>query len=146
MQLTLFTDISLKSIMYLKQSDRIVTINELVAIYGISKNHLIKSLNFMVHKKWIKSVRGRNGGLIYDQKSDNLKIGDVIRILEGDDELLDCESCILSRACNLRGLLAGATESFYRHLNQYTLKELSNPQTINFLQILNNDLNTSIRR
>lgn len=124
MQLTLFTDIALKSIMYIKQSNDLVTINEIADRFDITRNHLIKVLNFAVHKKWILSIRGRNGGLSYNLDSDGLKLGDVIMILENKDELLDCNNCILNKNCSLRGILYKAQLEFYAYLNKYTLKDL----------------------
>lgn len=133
MQLTLFTDIALKSIMYLKQSTELVTINEIAEQFNITRNHLIKVLNFMVHKEWISSVRGRNGGLLYNKTSDELKLGNIIMILEDKEELLDCANCILHANCHLRGILYKAQLEFYNYLNQYTLKDLNNESTASFL-------------
>ncbi|MDD3266726.1 MAG: Rrf2 family transcriptional regulator [Burkholderiales bacterium] len=133
MQLSLFTDIALKSVIYLKQSTKLVTINEIAEQFGITRNHLVKVLNFMVHKGWINSTRGRNGGLLYNSMSDNLKLGDVIMILENKDELLDCSNCILKANCCLRGILYQAQLEFFKYLNQYTLKDLNDEPTASFL-------------
>jgi len=133
MQLTLFTDIALKAIMYLKQSESLVTIDEIAEKFAVPRNHLVKVLNFMVHQRWIGSVRGRNGGLFYNSSSDDLKLGDTIMVLENKDELLDCNACILHANCCLRGMLHGAVTAFYNFLNQYTLKDLNGQPTANFI-------------
>ena len=136
MQLTIFTDIALKSIMYLKQSQDLVTINEIADKYLVPRNHLVKVLNFMVRKKWIGSVRGRYGGLFYIQTSYELKLGEVIKTLENREELLNCEDCMINNSCHLRGLLSRAVDAFYVYLNQYTLADLNNSKTANFINIL----------
>ncbi|RTL10739.1 MAG: Rrf2 family transcriptional regulator [Neisseriaceae bacterium] len=136
MQLTIFTDIAMKSIMYLKQTQDLVTINEIAAKFAIPRNHLIKVLNFMVHQEWIGSVRGRHGGLFYKQSSDELKLGKVIMLLENREELLNCEDCMLNNNCHLRNILHQAVDAFYDYLNQYTLADLNNTKTVNFINIL----------
>lgn len=136
MQLTLFTDIALKAIMYLKQSSDLVTIDEIAGKFSVPRNHLIKVLNFMVHQKWIGSIRGRNGGLFYNLSSDKLKLGQIIMILENQDALLDCDTCILHANCDLRGMLRGAVNAFYSYLDQYTLKDLNGQHTRAFINLL----------
>lgn len=133
MRLSQFTDIGLKSIMYLKQASQLVTIDEIANQFKIPRNHLVKVLNFMMHKEWISSTRGRNGGMLYNIKSDKLKLGDVIAVLENKDELLDCDNCVLGFDCHLRGILKKAMNVFYDSLNQYTLKELNNDRTKEFI-------------
>lgn len=133
MQLTLFTDIALKAIMYLKQAEKLVTIDEIAEKFRITRNHLIKVLNFMVHQQWIGSVRGRSGGLFYNEASDSLKLGDIIMMLENKDELLDCNACVLHANCGLRGMLRDAVAAFYSSLNQYTLKDLNGSATAEFI-------------
>lgn len=132
-QLSQFTDIGLKSIMYLKQSSQLVTIDEIASQFQVPRNHLIKVLNFMMHKNWIISTRGRNGGMAYNRASDELKIGDVIMIFENKDELLDCDNCILHANCSLRGMLREAMQAFYGSLNKYTFKDIVDSRTAMFI-------------
>ena len=133
MQLTQFTDIGLKSIIYLKQALHLVTIDEISKQFQIPRNHLIKVLNFMVHQTWIISTRGRNGGMSYNPASDKLKLGDVIMIFENKNELLDCNSCILHAHCKLRCILKDAMNKFYMCLNQYTINDIADPKTAKFI-------------
>jgi Rrf2 family nitric oxide-sensitive transcriptional repressor len=128
MKLTLFTDIALKSFLVLQSNpNKLFRIDDIAEAIAAPRNHLVKVLNFMVRKEWIRSIRGCNGGIIYNDQSDNLKLGELIRILEKDDkeELLNCAECKMNTNCRLRGLLGNATNTFYAYLNQYTLNDLS---------------------
>lgn len=127
MQLTLYTDIGLKTLMYLKYAEGLVTLPEISKQFDLPYNHVIKVANHLVRLNWVSSVRGRNGGLRYNKDSDKLKLGDVVAILEGKTELLNCEGggCKLRNACILRGILSQAVESFYSNLNQYTLADIT---------------------
>lgn len=139
MKLTLFTDNALKSIIVLQNNpQRLYTIDDIAEAIAAPRNHLIKVLNFMVRKEWIRSIRGRNGGLVYNEKTDNLRLGDVIRILEKDDqeELLNCGECKMNTNCRLRGMLSNATNAFYADLNQYIVGDLITVDIVNTAQIL----------
>ncbi len=128
MKLNLFTDIALKSLIVLqKDSDRLFKIDEVAELISAPRNHLIKVINFMVHKGWISSMRGRNGGISYNLSSDDLKLGEVISLLEKDEkeELLNCRVCKMNTNCQLRGMLGNAKKIFYDSLNQYTIKDIA---------------------
>ena len=132
MQLNKFTDIALKSFMYLQTAHNLSRIDDIVEYYSIPRNHLIKVLNYMVHKNWIASVRGRSGGLYYLEECDDLKLGSIISDLEGNSELINCNECRLRENCILRGMFTGAQQAFYQYLNQYTLKDLKSQKFFNF--------------
>ena len=53
------------------------------------------------------------------------RLGDTIRALERNDELIDCAEppCALRGQCSLKGLLHNAQEVFYQALNQHTLAD-----------------------
>lgn len=65
MRLTNFSDYSLRILMYAATRDgKLVTIEETAAVYGISRAHLMKVANLLVHAGFLKSIRGRAGGLM----------------------------------------------------------------------------------
>jgi Rrf2 family transcriptional regulator, nitric oxide-sensitive transcriptional repressor len=134
MQLNIFTDIGLKSLMYLKQANELVRIDEIAEQLVIPKNHLIKVLNFMIKQKWISSVRGRYGGVYYLKSSDNLLLGNLIIRLENKQELLNCSECKLQNSCFLRVLLKESVDCFYNNLNKYKLSDINSKQTQEFIQ------------
>lgn len=133
MKLNTFTDISLKSLIYLKQATHLVTINEIASQFSIPRNHLVKALNLLVRLNWINSKRGRNGGLRYNNESDTLKIGDVISILEAKPELFNCNECKLRSNCILRSILKESLNTFYNNLNKYTIADLTKGKTGAFI-------------
>ncbi len=134
MQLNIFTDIALKSLIYLKQSERLTTINELAEAFSLPRNHLVKVLNFMVRQQWILSVRGRYGGLRYNPVSDTIRLGDIVLTLETKRELLNCQECMIGSCCFLRGILGEAQAAFYASLNRYTAADLLTPALTTALQ------------
>ncbi len=65
MRLTLYTDYSLRTLIYLgiKGSDKLTTIQEIADNYDISKNHLMKVTYDLSQHGYIETIRGRGGGI-----------------------------------------------------------------------------------
>lgn len=127
MQLTRFTDIGLRVLMYLTQPPRHdpITISEIAEQSDISRNHLVKVVHFMSQNGWIVTMRGKGGGLALAMKPEEYRLGQVVRSLEGTTSLINCDepACGLRMGCNLRGVLRQALEQFYVFLDQYTLAD-----------------------
>ena len=67
MQLTQFTDIGLRVLMYLSQlpSDARTTIDQVATALNVPRNHLTKVVARLATLGWVNSLRGRNGGLCH---------------------------------------------------------------------------------
>ncbi|MBI1772584.1 MAG: Rrf2 family transcriptional regulator, partial [Burkholderiales bacterium] len=87
MQLTHFTDLGLRVLMYLSHKDRQepVTISEIATKFAISRNHLVKVVHFLAQKNWITTTRGKGGGMALAQDVKAYRLGSIIRELEGGD-------------------------------------------------------------
>lgn len=85
MRLTLYTDYAFRSLIYLEtQKDRLVSIGEIARVYGISENHLVKVVHRLGRHGFIKTLRGRNGGLRLGKNSEDIYLGDIVRCTEDD--------------------------------------------------------------
>ncbi len=137
MQLTRFTDIGLRVLMYaaFHQRDSLITIHELSTQYDLSHNHVIKVVNRLVKLGWLSSTRGRHGGLRLSISPKDLTIGQVVRELEGSESLLDCDkaNCNLTGHCILQGVLRQGMEELYQWLNQFTLADMAKNPTASML-------------
>ena len=135
MQLTRHTDFSLRVLIYLSlnKSGELVTINEISEHFEILKNHLTKVVNHLAQKGYIETIRGKNGGLRLASSPENIKLGDVVRSMEMNLEVVDCSKplCPLMNNCKLKRVLNEAKQSFLKTLDNYTIKDLSEePETI----------------
>lgn len=130
MRLTVHTDYGLRVLMALAVADHgLVTIEELAARHRISRNHLMKVAQTLVSLKLVKSVRGRRGGLLLAGDPADIRMGDVVRAMEVDMELVPClgdrqDTCVFSGVCRLTGALRGASEAFFASLDQFTLADM----------------------
>ena len=130
MRLTLFTDYSIRVLLYLgARPDQLCSIAEVARGYGVSQNHLMKVVNELSRAGYIESVRGRFGGIRLGRLPEEIRIGDVVRRTEEGFDLIDCESCIIAPACGLTGILREAVGAFLTVMDAYTLADLLEKRT-----------------
>jgi Rrf2 family nitric oxide-sensitive transcriptional repressor len=134
MRLTRFSDIGLRVLIYLDRAgaDRPpVTVAEIGAQFDLPVNHLVKVVGHLARAGWVLAIRGRNGGLRLAADAHVLRIGTVLRELEGVAELVDCEGtkCRLAGDCKLREALAAGMRAFYEELDSYTLADVTRSST-----------------
>lgn len=131
MRLTMHTDYALRVLMTLAVVDegRLVTIEELAGRHRVSRNHLMKVAQTLVGLGLVRGVRGRRGGLALALPPEDIRMGNVVRMLETDMELVAClgnkpASCALVSLCRLTGAFRGAVEAFLAELDRLTLADL----------------------
>jgi Rrf2 family nitric oxide-sensitive transcriptional repressor len=127
MQLTRFTDLGLRVLMYLSGPERTqaVTVAEIAERFQVSQHHLTKVVQFLAQQAWVRTSRGKGGGLSLAQMPEQYRLGEVIRQLEGHSVLIDCAQppCVLRGECGLQNLLTQALDGFYAALDRYTLAD-----------------------
>ena len=131
MQLTLFSDYSLRVLLYLStHHERRVALPEISAAYGISQHHLVKVVQRLVEEGLVESVRGRGGGLRLGREPRDINIAAVVRLTEPNLTLVECfdaetNACPISSACGLKKALGRAQNAFFAELAQYSLADFS---------------------
>lgn len=144
MQLTHFTDLGLRVLMYVSQPERVthtgkaVTISEIAESLNVSRNHLVKVVHFMAGHQWLSTTRGKGGGLALAKTPEEYNLGQLVRILEGTTQVINCAEppCALRFGCGLKGVLNDALQAFYQHLDQYTLADILQDKTKEILSEL----------
>lgn len=135
MQFTHFTDYSLRTLIYLgAQQSRLATISEVAENYGISQSHLTKVVHQLANRGYIQTTRGKGGGMRLARLPQLINIGDVVRDMEENIDLVECfntknQSCPLLPACTLKSVLAEARKNFFDTLDRYTLADLLTNQS-----------------
>ena len=67
-----------------------VSISDIAKRESISENYLEKLARLMKSSGLIQSKRGARGGYVLAKDASNISVGDVLRSLEGDIRLVDC--------------------------------------------------------
>lgn len=130
MRLTVYTDFSLRVLMYVAlHPDRRPTIGEIASSYGISKNHIMKVVHQLGVAGYIETVRGQSGGMRLRRSAEEINLGEVVRRTEPDLALVPCfepinSACVISPACKLRRALHEARAAFLAVLDGYSLGDL----------------------
>ncbi len=129
MQLTIFTDYGLRSLMYVAaHPDRLCSVKEIAEHYGISRNHLVKVVHKLAQLGHIASTKGKGGGIKLACRPKDLKIGDLVMQLEPNMTLVECfdkeaNTCRIISTCQLKHFLLDANKVFIESLNQHTLAD-----------------------
>src|SRR3546814_6746744 len=76
MWLTLFTDYSIRVLLYLgTRPARLCSIAEVARGYDVSQNHLMKVVNELARAGYVEPVRGRSGGIRLGRSPEEINIG-----------------------------------------------------------------------
>ena len=137
MHLTSFTDYCLRTLMYVgakgDEGDALVTIDEIADSYRISRNHLMKVVVKLSRLGYLETVRGKGGGVCLAQRPEQINLGTLVRLTEGNLALVECfqgvdEMCCIQSACVLKKALKEALIAFLTVLDGYTLADLLKPR------------------
>lgn len=130
MQLTQFTDYSLRVLMYLaKNQEKLANITEIAKWYGISKPHLVKIVHNLAKLNYVKTIQGKGGGILLSKHPAELNIGQIIKNTEANFHIVECfneknNSCRITENCNLKHILHEAIHAFFNVLSHYSLEDL----------------------
>jgi Rrf2 family transcriptional regulator, nitric oxide-sensitive transcriptional repressor len=129
MRLTTRTNLAMRTLMFCAANPaRIVRKHEVAQACGASENHLAQVIHLLARAGFLKTLRGRSGGLMLGRSADGIMVGQVFRMFEGVLPFTECSdgamSCPLVSACRLKCVLASALEGFYAKLDAVSLTDL----------------------
>jgi Rrf2 family nitric oxide-sensitive transcriptional repressor len=129
MQLTLHTDYALRLLIYLGVHEgHTVTVQSAAESYGISANHLAKVTRRLTQLGYVRTARGRGGGLQLRVPPASINIGQLVRQTETSRALVECFQphwgCPIEPACGLKPMLRRAQDAFFAELDRHTLADL----------------------
>lgn len=128
-RLTLHTDYAIRTLIYLAvNEDRLATISDISDSYKISKNHMMKVAQELVHHGFVISERGRNGGLRLSRPAAEINLADVVECMESDFGLVACldperNNCCITGICGAQHVIYEAKAAFIAVLRKYTLQD-----------------------
>ena len=84
-------------------------------------------------KYLVSSVRGPKGGHLLAKKPDEITLGQIVRLFEGQSDLVECvsrpEKCSMSDDCQVRLAWQDATRVLYEKLDATTIADLLQPDS-----------------
>lgn len=133
MRLTSFTDYGLRMLMRLASApDRAFSTADLAEEFQLSRNHLIKIMQKLGRAGLVQTRRGGGGGATLAHAPEEIRLGDVVRVLEEGQALVDCfqpngGDCTINVCCRLKTRLRVAEMAFIENLNRSTLADVALP-------------------
>jgi Rrf2 family nitric oxide-sensitive transcriptional repressor len=128
MRLTSFTDYGMRALMRMAGApERAFSTAELAAEFGVSRNHLAKVISALSSAGIVETRRGGGGGATLARPPACIRIGEVVRLLEGDQALVECfgpgNTFLLTPRCRLKARFAAAEAAFLDELDRSTLAD-----------------------
>jgi Rrf2 family protein len=105
-----------------------VRISDISKRQGVSVKYLEKLIRPLKHGRYIKSKRGPKGGHMLTRAPEDITVGEVVRLLEGDLALTECvkneRACSISADCLTRRVWTEASNAMFEKLDSITFQEL----------------------
>ncbi len=91
MRLTQATNYSVRTLLYCAaNADTPSRVSDIAASFSMSETHLFKILKVLVDANLVRTIRGRNGGLMLARPAATITVGEVVRAAEESFILADC--------------------------------------------------------
>lgn len=95
---------------------------------GISLKYLEQIIIPLKKAHYVKSIRGAKGGHMLARPPENIRIGEIVALLEGGPSFTECsvnpEACDQIDTCLTRSLWREAARAMFEKLNSFTLSDL----------------------
>ena len=133
-RLTSFTDYGLRMLMRMASApERAYSTAALAEDFGLSRNHLSKIIQRLSRGGIVETRRGGGGGATLAYPPRDIRLGDIVRLLEEDQPLVECfqaetNTCSLDGSCRLKARLRTAETVFLASLDNATLADIALPR------------------
>jgi Rrf2 family nitric oxide-sensitive transcriptional repressor len=130
MQLLTYTDYAMRVLLYVgAHPDTTVATSTIARAYGISTDHVAKATKALTRHRVLHATRGVRGGVRLAMRPPEIRVGDVVRLFEGERRAVEClrtppVRCKIDAVCRLRGVLERAQAAFYAELDRCSLEDL----------------------
>ena len=130
MRLTTRTNLAMRTLMFCAVNDgRVVRKHEVAGACNASENHLAQVIHLLAQRTFLRTIRGRAGGLQLARLPEDITVGAVFHAFEAPLPFAECfagpeNTCPLYGACPLTSLLADALAAFYEKVDKVTVADL----------------------
>jgi Rrf2 family transcriptional regulator, nitric oxide-sensitive transcriptional repressor len=109
--------------------DQVVPASGVAEAYGISVDHVAKAAKWLTQHGYVRSSRGKAGGIQLARPADSVRLGTLVRETEPDMALVECfrpvgNTCPITPVCQLKHALERARAAFLAVLDSYTLADM----------------------
>jgi len=105
-----------------------IQVSKIAASQKIPVKYLEQLLRKLKLAGIVKSVRGAKGGHLLAKKPDKISLGQIVRLFEGQTDLVECvsspEKCDMASECLVRQAWRDATKVLYDNLDGISIADL----------------------
>ena len=87
----------------INSQDGPVKLSDISKRQGMSLKYLEKLIKTLKETGFVKSVRGPRGGYLLAKPMKEISVGDVVKVLEGSDSIIDCSDKKSALRCMQQG-------------------------------------------
>lgn len=106
-----------------------VSLGEVTSRNQISRCYAERLIAPLVTAGIITSCRGFGGGIYLGRSASQIKLSEVVRLLEGDNLVIECisrpETCSRSGSCVMRNIWRRVEDAIFSTLDSITIQELA---------------------
>ena len=143
MRLTIRTNLALRALMFCAVNHpNMVRKNDIAERCNTSPNHMAQVVNMLGQQGFVRTLRGRGGGIKLAHRPEDISVGAVMRAFESEVPFAECfadgaNCCPITPFCRLKEAFGGALGAFYGHLDGIMIADLvrGNPGLRNLLAI-----------
>jgi Rrf2 family nitric oxide-sensitive transcriptional repressor len=150
MRINRFSDLALRLLMYLgsraEPMQATVTVRAAAGMFNVPYAHLVKVAHQLGQRGFLITSKGAGGGLRLARPAEAITLGEILRVVEPGDAVVDCDTqpCPLAGACLLKGALDSAYAAFLDKLDEYTLAEVARTPRLQKLVYLKPEVFSSL--
>ena len=112
----------------LKINQGAVSVSKISLNQKISVKYLEQILRTLRQEGIVKSVRGPKGGHLLAKDPEKIYLGQIVRLFEGQTDLVNCvsspENCAMAAECLVRDAWQDATSILYKKLDNISIASL----------------------
>ena len=105
-----------------------IQVSEIARLQEIPVKYLEQIIRLLRLAGLVQSVRGPKGGHLLTADPETITLAKVVRIFEGQEELVECvgtpDACTKSSLCLFRKVWKNATDALYDNLEQVRISDL----------------------
>jgi len=124
-----------------RQNEGPTQVGEISNSQQISVKYLEQLIRTLKQADLVASVRGPKGGHMLTKNPNSITLGQIVRLFEGQSELVECistpENCPMAIDCKVRLAWKDATEALYKSLDGITIADLMKESTNGFGELEN---------
>jgi len=103
-------------------------VSKIASNQKIPVKYLEQLIRTLKQAGYIKSKRGAKGGHLLTQAPDTISLGQIVRLFEGQTDLVECvsfpETCEMAAECLVRHAWEQATSVLYEKLDTISIEDL----------------------